>query len=732
MNYLGYNKDNFVEGDSGIDNGTLRINDYILPSVAGASGDVLTMDENGQNTSFQPAPEPPTTIEKPIQNLFTMLTPRTSYTTGNADPYWTASSGSEVIDTTGFSVGDAIRVRVEGYYVNNAPDPIAVPCTIVHQWFISWPNSSPSNETLSTPVQFNGSGGNWFNEIIFTWESESSVRITFNGKINYNTGFAVSDDVRALNWFVGGSAPPGTARPKSIGAPYYFYPPPSLFQIRGQNRTDSGDGYALATNYYIDKMNVDALTSGGGSPSIDHLSLSNLNAASGSGDVDAGHETLVCLDGRAGGQQITGGRGTGTLILKSNDTTPLINNIELGSGLDTKIHKIFSNSVATPLVIEHESAVDKIDLRINNNNKVEVKDTEIQLNENLNMNNNQIDNVSVINNGLGSLSLIGSSLVSGIQIDPNPIQGILIGSNVGTSIELFGESETNLNSNNNINLNAPITTVNAGGLPRVVVDASEVSIGNTLNMNDNEIINCNNIRTNISPIFTINKNGSNATEIYGNSTIRRVQISNGVYLLSGTDLFCGNNDIQQCGNLEVSTINGFTPVGGIFAGTADSLTLTASTVEQSILPTAFVGTVSVPPNGFQIGDSFHCVLSGDFGSNNSDTLTIRLKGGPTSTIILASLVVPLNNSSASSFEVEIDFQLRNIGGAGVADICSNFDFTYNQSGGGGAFVGERGTFQNNTTFDTTLLNTLEITAQFSSASASNTIKTIVSKLSKDF
>ena len=44
MNYLGYNKDNFVEGDSGIDNGTLRINDYILPSIAGASGDVLTMD----------------------------------------------------------------------------------------------------------------------------------------------------------------------------------------------------------------------------------------------------------------------------------------------------------------------------------------------------------------------------------------------------------------------------------------------------------------------------------------------------------------------------------------------------------------------------------------------------------------------------------------------------------------------------------------------------------------
>jgi len=184
--------------------------------------------------------------------------------------------------------------------------------------------------------------------------------------------------------------------------------------------------------------------------------------------------------------------------------------------------------------------------------------------------------------------------------------------------------------------------------------------------------------------------------------------------------------------LWVNSINGFTPVGGLFSGTSDSLTLSASTVEQTILPLTFVGTLSVPPDGFQIGDSFHCVLAGDFGSHNGDTLTIRLKAGPASTTILGTLVVPLNNSSASSFETEIDFQIRNVGGAGVADIVTNFDFTYNQSGGGGAFVGERGVFQNNTTFDTTVLNTLEITAQFSSNNVANSIKTVVSKLTKDF
>ena len=652
MNNLGYSNDNLHIGDVRIkgQNETLIIgnensgNGYILPTEKGNTGDVLTMNADN-STSFQPIPDPPTTIEKPIQNLLTMLTPRTSYTQGNADPYFLSVSGSEIVDTTDFEVGDVIRVRVEGYYVNNATNPTTTPCTITHQWFINMPNTSPSNETLSSPVQFFGSGGNWFNEVIITWESASSVRISFNGKINYNTGGALSDEVRALNWFVGGSAPPGTERPKSAGSPYYIYPPPTSLQIRGQNRTDLGDGYAIATNYYMDKMNVNALVSGGGVPTIDHLTLSNLNVASGSGDVDAGHSTLVCLDGRAGGQQIIGGRGSGTLILKSNDTTPLINNIELGSGLDTKIHKIFSNSVAAPLVIEHESAIDKIDLRINNNNKVEIKDTEIQLNEDLNLNNNSLLNALGLNTQfLLATSQIETSLIVGLGVGPLPI----------TSNDL---------------------TLTENNLP------------------GGEYMNFNNVRT-----------------------------------LSYKPLDMNNGPINN-----VVAINNLTPVGGLFAGTADSLTLTASTAEQSILPTAFVGPgFSVPPNAFQIGDSFHCVLAGDFGSNNGDTLTIRLKAGPTSTTILATLVVPLNNSSGSSFETEIDFQLRNIGGAGVADICSNFDFTYNQSGGGGAFVGERGVFQNNTTFDTTVLNILEITAQFSSTNASNTIKTIVSKLSKDF
>jgi hypothetical protein len=198
----------------------------------------------------------------------------------------------------------------------------------------------------------------------------------------------------------------------------------------------------------------------------------------------------------------------------------------------------------------------------------------------------------------------------------------------------------------------------------------------------------------------------------------------------------GNNSIGNpitgnLNNLWVNSINGIQPTGGLFAGTSPSALLTASTAEQSILPLTFVGSKSVPANGFSVGDSFHCVIAGDFGSNNADTLTIRLKAGVGGSVLLATLVVPLSNSSASSFECEIDFQLRAVGIAGVADICSNFDFTYNQSAGG-SFVGERGIFQNNTTFDTTTINDLEITAQFSSANVANSIQSQVQKLTKTY
>jgi hypothetical protein len=79
--------------------------------------------------------------------------------------------------------------------------------------------------------------------------------------------------------------------------------------------------------------------------------------------------------------------------------------------------------------------------------------------------------------------------------------------------------------------------------------------------------------------------------------------------------------------------------------------------------------------------------------------------------------------------LDIDFTIRTIGGAGVASIVSNGFFTFNTASDvlGGGFV-----TINNTTFDTTISNTLDITAQWSSANVSNVIYSVNFVLTKTF
>ena len=205
--------------------------------------------------------------------------------------------------------------------------------------------------------------------------------------------------------------------------------------------------------------------------------------------------------------------------------------------------------------------------------------------------------------------------------------------------------------------------------------------------------------------------------------------------MKGNGIVAAGN-INSSGNISSSSvttasINNLTPVGGLSSGTTNSAILTGSTAEQSIASSTFVGNRQSPPNSFQVGDAFVAVLAGNFASANGDNLTLRLKGGTGSTTILSEITVPLNSSSATYFELEINFVIRAVGAAGVADIVANYDFSYNQNSGGN-FQGERKCEINNTTFDTTILNELDITAQFSSNSGNNSIETLLSTLGKTY
>jgi hypothetical protein len=177
-------------------------------------------------------------------------------------------------------------------------------------------------------------------------------------------------------------------------------------------------------------------------------------------------------------------------------------------------------------------------------------------------------------------------------------------------------------------------------------------------------------------------------------------------------------------NIFVNQVNSLTAIGGVYMTTSNATTITATAVETSLLlGSTFLGTLVVPANEFTIS-SYHLNMAGNFSSANGDTLTIRLKNGGQ----LASFVIDLTGTANESYELEGDFSIRKLGIAGVAEISSNFDLSYSDTV---VFLrGSRTCVVNSTTFDTTISNTLQITAQFGTNNASNSIQTLQAILTK--
>jgi hypothetical protein len=157
---------------------------------------------------------------------------------------------------------------------------------------------------------------------------------------------------------------------------------------------------------------------------------------------------------------------------------------------------------------------------------------------------------------------------------------------------------------------------------------------------------------------------------------------------------------------------------GLFAQTGDSAVVSATTVETTIIDGG-VGTLSVPVNGFNIGDSFKVDMGGIFSNANNETIRLRVKSG--SVDLADSGVQTLSTHSNDIFKLEITFTIRNIGGAGTASVISFGSFqTIKKNSSNIAGFGFE--LNNNTTFDTTISNTLDITVEWGSNNANNSIK----------
>ena len=165
---------------------------------------------------------------------------------------------------------------------------------------------------------------------------------------------------------------------------------------------------------------------------------------------------------------------------------------------------------------------------------------------------------------------------------------------------------------------------------------------------------------------------------------------------------------------------------GLFAQTANSTPITGTIVESSLIGSG-LGTLSVPANSFQVGDSFVAKLYGHITCVGTATIQIRIKSG--SVLLADTGIITLDVTTNKHWNIEVNFTIRSLGNASVGSIVSAGLFSYIKNSGLN-FEGANFVFLNNTTFDTTILNTLDITAQWNTNNAGNSIYSDVFVLNK--
>ena len=157
---------------------------------------------------------------------------------------------------------------------------------------------------------------------------------------------------------------------------------------------------------------------------------------------------------------------------------------------------------------------------------------------------------------------------------------------------------------------------------------------------------------------------------------------------------------------------------GLFAQTTDGGPVTATTTETTIIGSG-VGTLAVPANGFQRGDSFQASLDGIISCVGTATIHVRVKT-LTGVLLADTGIIALDAATSKSWLLTLYFTIRTLGGAGTASISSGGLFSYIKNSGTN-FEGYVLTNINSTTFDTTINNTLDVTIEWNTNNGGNSI-----------
>ena len=167
---------------------------------------------------------------------------------------------------------------------------------------------------------------------------------------------------------------------------------------------------------------------------------------------------------------------------------------------------------------------------------------------------------------------------------------------------------------------------------------------------------------------------------------------------------------------------------GLYTQIGASTRITNTTVETSLLDGG-VGTLSVPANGFKVGDSFFAIATGHISSVNNHTLRIRIKSDG---VVLADTgIITMSASTNKHWKLDVYFTVRTLGGPGVASIATGGTFFYTRNASN-SFEGTNFSTETSTGFDTTVNNTLVVTAQWGTASTGDIIYSELFTLTKTY
>jgi hypothetical protein len=177
-------------------------------------------------------------------------------------------------------------------------------------------------------------------------------------------------------------------------------------------------------------------------------------------------------------------------------------------------------------------------------------------------------------------------------------------------------------------------------------------------------------------------------------------------------------------NLNLTPGGGFPLNYGLFNQTGSSAPVSGSTHVSGSLIGGGVGTLTIPANGFSKGDAFQATFSGIINAQNNKTLEITVKAG---NIVLADtgVITMPGITGDKRWRMDLDFSINEIGGAGVASIATAGTISF-RTDSSGDVITEIFSTVNNTTFDTTISNTLAVEAEWGNSPSD--LSSIYSKL----